>query len=170
MNFPLSRSTRRQHILTKDDSNEQFWREGYNGWINDVEILSINKAEPSIPTRSEAFWRTKLKILYFVTFAFAWKLNQYMVWIWRNEFLLRLFGCFSFGHFSMLSCILKENVSYWSDCFCRVLKDKDYVRSHKFFVQSHFKVRLQFRYCLWTIGLLAERNVYDIYKSLIAAH
>ena len=34
-----------------------------NGLINDVEIIFIDKTDPSDPTRIEDFWRTKLKTL-----------------------------------------------------------------------------------------------------------
>ena len=40
-----------------------FLSEGHNGLIYDVEIIFIDKADPSDPTRREEFWRTKLKTL-----------------------------------------------------------------------------------------------------------
>ena len=40
-----------------------FLSEGYNGLIDDIEIIFIDKTDPSEPTRREQFWRTKLKTL-----------------------------------------------------------------------------------------------------------
>ena len=36
---------------------------GLNGLIDDDEIVFIDKTDPSNPTRSEEFWRNKLKVL-----------------------------------------------------------------------------------------------------------
>ena len=44
-------------------SHDHFSSEGHNGLINDVEIVFIDKTDPSDPTRREEFWRNKLKIL-----------------------------------------------------------------------------------------------------------
>ena len=40
-----------------------FLSQGLNGLIDDVEIVFIDKTDPSNPTRSEEFWRNKLKVL-----------------------------------------------------------------------------------------------------------
>ena len=40
-----------------------FSSEGHNGLINDVEIVLIDKTDPSDPTRREELWRNKLKTL-----------------------------------------------------------------------------------------------------------
>ena len=40
-----------------------FLSEGYNGLIDDIEIIFIDKTDPSEPTKREQFWRTKLKTL-----------------------------------------------------------------------------------------------------------
>ena len=37
--------------------------EGHNGLINDVEIVLIDKTDPSDTNRREEFWRNKLKTL-----------------------------------------------------------------------------------------------------------
>ena len=42
---------------------EHFLNEGLNSFINDVEIVFIDKTDPSDPTRREEFWRNKLKTL-----------------------------------------------------------------------------------------------------------
>ena len=42
---------------------KHFLREGHNSLIHDVEIIFINKTDPSVPTRREKFQRTKLKTL-----------------------------------------------------------------------------------------------------------
>ena len=43
--------------------HEHLLSEGHNGFINEVKIISIDKTDPSDPSRREAFWRTKLKTL-----------------------------------------------------------------------------------------------------------
>ena len=43
--------------------HENLLREGHNGLINDVEIIFIDKTDPSDPARREEFWRTKLETL-----------------------------------------------------------------------------------------------------------
>ena len=40
-----------------------FLSEGHNGLINDVDIVFIDKTDPSDPNRREEFWRNKLKTL-----------------------------------------------------------------------------------------------------------
>ena len=42
---------------------KHFLREGHNGLIHDIKIIFINKTDPSVPTRTEKFQRTKLKTL-----------------------------------------------------------------------------------------------------------
>ena len=42
---------------------DHFLSESHNGLINDVEIVFIDKTDPSDPTRREEFWRNKLKTL-----------------------------------------------------------------------------------------------------------
>ena len=42
---------------------DHFLSEGHSGMINDVEIVFIDKTDPSDPTRREEFWRNKLKTL-----------------------------------------------------------------------------------------------------------
>ena len=41
--------------------HEHFLREGHNGFINDVEIIFIDKTDPSDSARTETFWKIKLK-------------------------------------------------------------------------------------------------------------
>ena len=43
--------------------HDHFLSEDHNGLINDVEIVFINKTDPSDPTRREEFWRNRLKSL-----------------------------------------------------------------------------------------------------------
>ena len=43
--------------------HEHFLSESDNGLINDVEIMFIDKTDPSEPIRREEFRRTKLKTL-----------------------------------------------------------------------------------------------------------
>ena len=43
--------------------HDHFLSEGHNGLIDDVEIVFIDKTDPSDPTRREEFWRNKLKTL-----------------------------------------------------------------------------------------------------------
>ena len=43
--------------------HDHFLSKGHNGMINDVEIVFIDKTDPSDPTRREEFWRNKLKTL-----------------------------------------------------------------------------------------------------------
>ena len=43
--------------------HEHLLSEGHNGFINEVKIISVDKTDPSDPSRREAFWRTKLKTL-----------------------------------------------------------------------------------------------------------
>ena len=45
------------------DFHDHFLSEGRNGLINDVEIIFVDKTEPSDPTRRRKFWRNKLKTL-----------------------------------------------------------------------------------------------------------
>ena len=40
---------------------EHFLSEGHNGLINDVEVIFIDKTDPSDPARWEEFWITKLR-------------------------------------------------------------------------------------------------------------
>ena len=41
--------------------HEHFLSQDHKGLINDVEIIFIDKTDPSDLTRREKFWRTKLK-------------------------------------------------------------------------------------------------------------
>ena len=43
--------------------HEHFLSHDHNGLINDIEIIFIDKTDPSDPTRREEFWRAKLKTL-----------------------------------------------------------------------------------------------------------
>ena len=43
--------------------HDHFLSEGHNGLIDDVEIVFIDKTDPSDPTRREEFWRNELKTL-----------------------------------------------------------------------------------------------------------
>ena len=43
--------------------HEHFLSKGDNGLINDVEIMFIDKTDPSDPIRREEFRRTKLKTI-----------------------------------------------------------------------------------------------------------
>ena len=43
--------------------HEYFLSEGHNSFINDAEIIFIDKTDSSDPTRRDEFWRTKLKAL-----------------------------------------------------------------------------------------------------------
>ena len=43
--------------------HDHFLSEGHNGLINDVDIVFIDKTDPSDSTRREEFWRGKLKTL-----------------------------------------------------------------------------------------------------------
>ena len=43
--------------------HEHFLSHDHNGLINDIEIIFIDKTDPSDPTRREKFWKTKLKTL-----------------------------------------------------------------------------------------------------------
>ena len=43
--------------------HDHFLSEDYNGLINDVEIVFIDKTDQSDTTRREKFWRNKLKTL-----------------------------------------------------------------------------------------------------------
>ena len=43
--------------------HDHFLSEGRNGLTDDVEIVFIDKTDPSDPTRREEFWRNKLKTL-----------------------------------------------------------------------------------------------------------
>ena len=45
------------------DFHDHFLSEGRNGLINDVEIIFVDKTDPSDPTRRRKFWRNKLKTL-----------------------------------------------------------------------------------------------------------
>ena len=44
-------------------SYDHFLSEGHSGLIKDVEIVFVDKTDPSEPTRREEFWRNKLKTL-----------------------------------------------------------------------------------------------------------
>ena len=43
--------------------HDHFLSECHNGLINDVEIVFIDKTDPSDPTRREEFWRNEVKTL-----------------------------------------------------------------------------------------------------------
>ena len=43
--------------------HEHFLIHDYNGLINDIQIIFIDKTDPLDPTRRGEFWRAKLKIL-----------------------------------------------------------------------------------------------------------
>ena len=51
------------HRYIQIDFHDHFLSEGHNGLIDDVEIVFIDKTDPSDPTRREEFWRNKLKTL-----------------------------------------------------------------------------------------------------------
>ena len=43
--------------------HEQFLNHSHNGLINDIEIIFIDKTDPSDPTSREEFWQDKLKTI-----------------------------------------------------------------------------------------------------------
>ena len=59
----LHRKTERGGDFMQRYLLEHFLREGHKGLINDVEVIIINKTDPSDPTRKKELWRTKLKTL-----------------------------------------------------------------------------------------------------------
>ena len=123
--------------------HEHFLSKGHNGLINDIEIIFIDKTDPSDPARREEFWRTKLK-----TFA-PYSLNV-EEWLLMSSLWWLLVCTFQ------LSChVLCHIMSFLKMfCFCKTLKNRDNVCNLKPFAQIHLSFRFLICCCLWTIGFL----------------
>ena len=57
------RKAKRCEEHTQKYFHEHFLSYENNGLINDIEIIFIDKTDPSNPTRKEEFWQVKLKAL-----------------------------------------------------------------------------------------------------------
>ena len=57
------RKARRGEDLIQKHFHEHFLSHNHNGLINDIEVILIDKTDPSNLTRTEEFWRAKLKTL-----------------------------------------------------------------------------------------------------------